>query len=357
MQRPSAFYRLILIALLCLSWGFATGSDVRGLANAHEIPQQASTTSLKRGGDDSLVRSGYEVIELGECTVHIHPRQVGNVPQVLFERLDRDLSEVRSWLRVEPKKRPLVFVEYGRSAFLEALQHLQIAEVPRWVPALALPAKGIALIDLEYLIRNPGEGLTTVRHELVHLVLGESGAKVPRWVHEGLAQSLARQIPDPSKRREVALFARRGGLVPIHQMDQHLPKSHDRATTLYAVSVLFIEWTRQRFGEDFHARVLQRCGSNISWQQAFTEEAGLNPEAAFNLWQTSFGAQVLWPGILLDLLTSWKSIAILVIVAALVQGIRRRRALRRMRQQEEEEESQLWHSQKFPTSDGPNTKD
>ena len=78
---------------------------------------------------------------------------------------------------------------------------------------------------------------------------------------------------------------------------------------------------------------------------------------AFDRWQNSFGSQVLWPGLLLDILISWKSIAFLVIVAAIVQSSRRRRALERMRQQEELEDTSLWQSQKFPTSDGPNTKD
>lgn len=306
---------------------------------------------------DLPLRSGYEQISLDNCTVRIHSSQIALAPKKIFDRVVLDLDEIRQWLQVEPKKTPTIIVEYGRTAFLAALQHLNLQEVPSWVPALALPSRGIAVIDLEYMIRDPGSGLTTLRHELVHLVLGESGATLPRWVHEGLAQSLARQIPDPTKQREVALFARRGGLVPIHEMDRYLPKSHNRATTLYAVAVLFTEWTRQTWGEEFHARILKRCNASTSWAQAFEAESGVSVEVAFDRWQSTFGSRVLWPGLLLDILTSWKSIALLVVIAAVVQGIRRRRALDKMRQQEELEEQQSWHSQKFPTSDGQNTKD
>ena len=306
---------------------------------------------------DPALRSGYEQIDLENCKVRIHGGQISRVPKALFDRVVRDIQEVRQWLQVEPTKTPIVFVEYGRTAFLAVLEHLNLNEVPAWVPALALPSRGIAVIDLESMIRDPGRGFTTLRHEVVHLVLGESGASLPRWVHEGLAQSLARQIPDPGKRREIALFARRGGLVPIHEMDQYLPRSHDRATTLYAVAALFTEWTRQTWGEDFHARILKRCNPSTTWARAFELESGVSPEVAFDRWQATFGSQVLWPGLLLDILTSWKSIAVLVIVAAVVQGIRRRRALDRMRRLEELEEQQSWPSQKFPTSDGQNTKD
>ncbi|MAJ29282.1 hypothetical protein CBD41_07660 [bacterium TMED181] len=305
----------------------------------------------------AVVRPGYERFELENCDVHISQSQRSKVPKALFQRVVSDLNEIRQWLNVEPLRRPKIYIEYGRSALLSVLEHLQLKEVPSWVPALALPGKSIAVIDLEYMIRNPGRGLTTLRHEMVHLVLGETGVPLPRWVHEGLAQSIARQIPDPSKSREVALFARRGGLVPIHEIDQYLPKSHDRATTLYAVSVLFIEWTRKTYGEDFHAKVLDHCGKDVTWSEAFEKEAGISPSVAFDRWQNSFGSQVLWPGLLLDILISWKSIAFLVIVAAIVQSSRRRRALERMRQQEELEDTSLWQSQKFPTSDGPNTKD
>ena len=303
------------------------------------------------------VRSGYERFELKNCDVHIGQNHLPKLPKILFQRVVSDIDEIRQSLAVEPLRRPRIYIEYGRSAFLSVLEHLQLNEVPTWVPALALPGKSIAVIDLEYMIRNPGRGWTTLRHELVHLVLGETGVPLPRWVHEGLAQSLARQIPDPAKSREVALFARRGGLVPIHEIDQYLPKSHDRATTLYAVSVLFIEWTRKTFGEDFRAKVLDRCNKEVSWSEAFELESGISPAVAFDRWQHSFGSQVLWPGLLLDILTSWKSIAFLVIVAAFVQSSRRRRALERMRQQEELEDTSTWKSQKFPTSDGPNTKD
>ena len=104
---------------------------------------------------DPALRPGYEQIDLENCKVRIHGGQISRVPKSLFDRVVRDIQEVRQWLQVEPKKTPIVFVEYGRTAFLAALEHLNLNEVPAWVPALALPSRGIANHRFEVDHRNP----------------------------------------------------------------------------------------------------------------------------------------------------------------------------------------------------------
>ena len=67
---------------------------------------------------DPALRSGYD---LENCKVRIHGGQISRVPKALFDRVVRDIQEVRQWLQVEPTKTPIVFVEYGRTAFLAVL--------------------------------------------------------------------------------------------------------------------------------------------------------------------------------------------------------------------------------------------
>ncbi|NCG56086.1 MAG: hypothetical protein GWP35_04215 [Proteobacteria bacterium] len=301
--------------------------------------------------------SGYKYVNTSFFEVVLAPGM--NSPKESFNKIiDDTLVDVRSWLGSPSTRKPQIYLVHGRSGFNSLLAELGIGEKPDWVPALALPGSGVIVFDMEYSRRNPAEGISTLKHEIVHVVLAESGGALPRWVHEGIAQSLARQSPGPQKKREVAVHAYFGELVPINEMDQYLPISHQRATTLYAVSVMFIDWTRFRYGEGFHASVLRQCKAGMSWDQAFFEESGETLDSAFELWQNSLKAGSVLPGLIPDLLISWKTIAVMVVIAALVQQKRRRRALEAMKQAElEEEEQQSWNSQQSPTSDGQNTRD
>ncbi|MEC9475434.1 MAG: peptidase MA family metallohydrolase [Planctomycetota bacterium] len=271
----------------------------------------------------------------------------------LQERVSSALLELRTWLGSDSGRRPLLVLVAGQTGLNAALAELGAEAVPAWVPAVALSQKGIAIIDLQYLIRQPGKGSATVVHELAHLVLSEAGGVLPRWVHEGIAQSVARQYPDPSTRHALILLARNRSLLSITDLEKHLPADHYSASLLYAEALLFIDWTRRRWGEDLHARILDHCQKGVPWAEAFERVSGFTIDEATEQWQQELAESDVVFGLLLDLLLSWRGLALLVVIAAVVQRFRRRARLRQMKQEEEE---QRWNSPGSPTSDGPNQR-
>ena len=276
---------------------------------------------------------------------------LGDPSTALRARVEKALGELRIWLGSDSARRPLLVFVAGHHGLNSALKTLGADPVPRWVPAVALTRKGIAVIDLEHLIRNPGKGSATLVHELAHLVLEEAGGRLPRWVHEGIAQSVARQHPDPSTRRTLILLARKDDLVPITDLDQVLPRDHFRASLLYAEALLFIDWTRRRFGENLHAGILKKCQQGLSWSMGFEQVAGISIEQATEQWRQELSGSPVFVGLILDLILSWKGLALLVVIAALTQRYRRQARLKKMREEEQ------WNPPASPTSDGRNRMD
>ncbi len=274
----------------------------------------------------------------------------GLPPDTLSALVENNLQHLRNWLGSHSQRKPLVVLVVSNAALNRTLAHYGSDPVPGWVPAVALTRKGIVIIDIQYMAANPAAGSATVVHELAHLVLEEAAGALPRWVHEGIAQSAARQLPDPPTRRNLILQARGIALVPITDLDQYLPKTHVRASLLYAEACSFIEWTRRNFDHQLHKRILARCRDGTPWQQGFELETGLSIDDATSMWSQELARSDVYLGLIVDLILSWKGLALLVIIAAVVQSTRRRR---RLRQMEEEE----WQSQRFPTSDGQNPKD
>ena len=280
-----------------------------------------------------------------------HTSDVGPPSEKLASLVESTLKDLRQWLGSRSTRRPLVLLVSTSAGLNHALEHYQGERVPAWVPAVALTRKSIIIIDSHYLVRHPIGGGATVTHELAHLVLEEAGGPLPRWVHEGLAQSAAHQRPDPSTSRALTLLARGDSLVPITELDQYLPRTHGRASLLYAEALSFIDWTRRQFEPGLHARILAHCKEGSHWHQGFELETGLTIEQATQDWITELAQRDVFLGLVLDLIVSWNGLALLVILAFVVQISRRRSRLRQM------EEEERWHSQRYPTSDGQNRPD
>lgn len=276
---------------------------------------------------------------------------LGDPSEALRTRVEKALEELRIWLGSESTRRPLLVLVAGHQGLNGALAELGAAAVPRWVPAVALTSRAIAVIDFQHLVRHPAKGSATLVHELAHLVLEEAGGRLPRWVHEGIAQSVARQQPDPSTRRTLILLARKDDLVPITQLDQVLPADHFHASLLYAEALLFIDWTRRRWGENLHARILERCQKGAAWSDGFEQVTGVSIEQATEQWRTELAGSDVYAGLLIDFILSWKGLALLVVAAALRQRFRRQARLNEMREEEE------WNSPTSPTSDGQSPTD
>ncbi|MCA2980796.1 MAG: hypothetical protein INH37_21215, partial [Myxococcaceae bacterium] len=109
--------------------------------------------------------------------------------RALAPTLEALRDEVSASLGRDWPGRTEVRVGLGREEY-EALA-VPGSRPPGWAVALAWPALNVVLVDART-IASP-EGLTTLRHELVHVALGRLGADWPRWFQEGVAQMVTNE--------------------------------------------------------------------------------------------------------------------------------------------------------------------
>ncbi|HUT23561.1 MAG TPA: hypothetical protein VM492_04385 [Sumerlaeia bacterium] len=112
--------------------------------------------------------------------------------------------------------------------------------------AVAFPDKGVIVLNTE-LLRPAGavERKRTIDHEMVHLLLGwaaEGEARVPMWLHEGLAQILAGPQSESSTIR-LAWAQLFGRLLPMRSLIASFPSEGPKAPLAYAQSESFTQFT------------------------------------------------------------------------------------------------------------------
>lgn len=195
---------------------------------------------------------------------------------------------------------------------------------PSWAVALAWPDANVVLVEAHSLVQ--GDGQLTLRHELVHVALGQLGRGWPRWFQEGLAQSLTGE-----RKFRVEHFATLTRAVTqdrvfrFEDLAQGFPRYPDDVAIAYAQSVAFVEFLRERHGPWAFRLLLDRVAEGDNFEKAF----GVAFRSPLSVEETAFREELprrypWWPLLLSGGTLLWVAGAGLLVVG----GLRRRRALR-----------------------------
>lgn len=157
--------------------------------------------------------------------------------------------------------RPVRMVVHSDAGSLpEAL----LASLHPGTAGLALLGRDEIHVLLDESVREPPNDLrTVVVHELVHTLLdqhtGEGAPFVPRWVHEGLAQTLSGG-PYLGVQEENLLFAiGTRTAFRFAQLEARFPDREDLLRLAYAQSYSFVAFLVDRLGADVIVEAARRC--------------------------------------------------------------------------------------------------
>lgn len=253
----------------------------------------------------------------------------------LENRIAAVLDRHRSFLGAKRHGRPLIILARDRDQFQEALRHYGGKPAEDWATAVAFPAKAVVILDGHHLGRHPITSVETLSHEIAHVVLHEAGGKLPRWYHEGLAQWLAGQRLTIQTRKLLSIFSRTGGSISFEELDSFLPMRHTEATLLYGQCLSFVRFLSMRWGNGVHQKILERTLEGVEFNTAFREVTGVELLEAESSWRATlpFASDLL--AFILDEAFSFRGLALLVLIAFIVQKVLRGRALKRMSEEEE----------------------
>lgn len=199
--------------------------------------------------------------------------------------------------------------------------------VPRHIAGYAIPAEGIVVVFPARTTSYPDDGLEELlHHEIAHILIDRAagGARVPRWLHEGVATTVGAAW-SPEDRARVAFEVMVGGETSLAELDRAFAGTPAEARRAYALSGAFVRETVQRHGPAAIARLLARLREGRTIETSFYMAAG----ERFDVAETRFWKrQTLWHRWIPFITSSialWIAITLLAIHA--MRWRRRRNAL------------------------------
>ncbi len=202
--------------------------------------------------------------------------------------------------------------------------------------AVALPGRRQMVIKASSLETFTDNSLLlTVRHEMVHLALGDPRRRIPKWFEEGVAEQVAGKAVRWRQRRMLRAKARAGTLTPFRDLANRFPP-HEDWSIAYPQSLSFVQYITERFGDDALRGIVRRLREGVAFEKGLSDETGSSLSELERDWKEKLpGEGSFFEGLFTAEARSVEravlmGIAFLVMAMFAVVMFRRRRALRRM---------------------------
>lgn len=188
--------------------------------------------------------------------------------------VDEELPALGKVFPGMPKQRFFVHVHASREALPEALAaHLQPDS-----PGFALLGRHqVHLVWGE--MRRIGASLRgVVVHELVHELLDQfvapHGARMPRWFHEGLAQTIAGDTYLGAREEDLVWRLAARTLPSFGDLRERFPTAETELRLAYAQSYSYVAWLERQYGLDALLRIAAAVDERTSFEHALVGRTG-----------------------------------------------------------------------------------
>jgi len=236
-------------------------------------------------------------------------------------------------------KRPIRIVLHADAG---SLPPAVAADLHPGTAGLALLGRDEIHILLDEAVREPPNDLrTVVVHELVHALLdqhaGDGAAFVPRWVHEGLAQTLSggAYLGIEEENLLFAVSTRSG--FRFTDLVLRFPRRDDLLRLAYAQSYSFVAYLVDRVGAEGIVEAARRCRADHAFDLGLLEVAG-ESQARF---QAAWEDYILYGSGALPRLLLRNCFSLLVVLAVPLLIVAARQRLQRNR----------WRKQQLATAE------
>jgi len=267
-------------------------------------------------------------------TGDISPFAVDQVRRVVAEQLPA-LIEL---FRHVPGQRFFVHVHAARSSLPESLA----ANLQPDSPGFALLGRHqIHLVWGE--MRRTGSSLRgVVVHELVHELLDQFvapyGAGIPRWFHEGLAQSIAGDLYLGAREEDLVWRAAGQRLLSFGDLRRGFPQEPTELRIAYAQSYSYVAWLQREYGIDTLLTIAKAADELTSFERSLSGRTARTSLQLEDAWKDHLqhGSGAMWRVVLNQCFSLAIIAALPLLVLALIRRLAadRRAALRLARSEE-----------------------
>ena len=178
----------------------------------------------------------------------------------------------------------------------------------------------------------------TLAHEVAHLLLHDSGARLPRWLDEGMATWLSGHSLDARDEAYLAFLARTGGLYRLSDIEKRFPGGHFETSVAYQQSFLVITYLEEIHGSDAPARAVLEARRGKGTEAILEAVCGQTLEAFDENFRGWLRRRVSLAAALLALLNPWTVCSFLALAAIVRHVFQRRRKLRQLGREEREDD-------------------
>lgn len=255
----------------------------------------------------------------------VHTPRAKTAAEVLSRDLEAARDDIAALLGRDWPGVTEIRLGYGREEY-EAFA-LPGGKPPSWAIALAYPGKNIVLVEAHSLVTP--DGPLTLKHELIHVALGQFGTGWPHWFQEGLAMELTGERK--WRTDQIATLTRAVTLkkvFPFEDLTEHFPAYPDDVEIAYAQSAAFVEFLRARHGTGAFQRLIDRVSAGDHFEKAF----GVAFHVPLSMEEEAFKRELprkypWWPLLLSGGTVVWVVGAVLMVLAF----VRRRRHVKELR--------------------------
>lgn len=248
---------------------------------------------------------------------------------------DDAVATVESSLGLAIPPRPHAILAPTDDEFARRLRGLGAdpAAVPADALAVAFAGRDVVVFRERGIAEGTAAGLeATLGHELAHLALGRveaaRGARLPRWLNEGLAEWASGRRPDRGEALSLASWAVHEELPSLEALTERFPP-HGTGRA-YLVALGFVDWLDARHGGDGVRRLVSALQAGQPLDPALRAVTGLSLAEAEATWHDALRADYSLVEVLLHSVTVWSTIGVLALLAILRHLWVRRRLLRRL---------------------------
>ncbi|MCK4912031.1 MAG: hypothetical protein KAR83_10335 [Thermodesulfovibrionales bacterium] len=200
-------------------------------------------------------------------------------------------DEVRAELGFTLDYRPAIVIISDRKAFSDATGS-------RHISAYAVADKGLIVMDYSRVLTKPFTLKGTLKHELVHLVLGRHpGKAMPKWLNEGVAQLVAESPAEIVLSRSTSVLSGAvlsGRLIPLTDLKNGFPAARRGMVLAYEESLSFVSFLEKEYGRDALISILKGISSGSSASEAISDVTGLSMIELENKWKLKLKAKASW---------------------------------------------------------------
>ena len=278
--------------------------------------------------------SEFDQVRVGLMSLEA-PRGNQRALEVLAERSAQILPRVESSLGLRPTARfRMVLVPAGP---IEDSDLREIdASVPWWAAGYTIPSLRLCVIRMSMAGRYPYGSIEAVlAHEAAHLMVHDSGTRIPLWFEEGIATAEGRRF----EFRDMLAFS--GSLLTadlphLAELDSSFHASSAEAQLAYAGSHAFVARTMRDHGPAVVREIL-RAARDRPFEAAWQQATGTSLREAESAWRRTSLIRYRW----IPLLSASSTLWIAIMLLSIVVGARKRAAARRTRDRWAREEREL----------------